>query len=88
MGIFTVKHMTNVLSGGVATEGGNGGGANCVFPFKYKNVAYTACTKTDDTKLWCATTSSYDVDGRWGYCISKYKYGISKHGILATIQTI
>uniref|UniRef100_H9GGQ9 Fibronectin type-II domain-containing protein n=1 Tax=Anolis carolinensis TaxID=28377 RepID=H9GGQ9_ANOCA len=42
----------------------------CVFPFIHEGKTYTKCT-TDgqsDGKLWCATTSSYDVEKKWKFC--------------------
>ncbi|XP_056150610.1 cation-independent mannose-6-phosphate receptor [Lampris incognitus] len=42
----------------------------CVFPFTFTQKEYTECT-TDggtDGRKWCATTSNYDVDKKWGYC--------------------
>ncbi|XP_066560184.1 epididymal sperm-binding protein 1 isoform X1 [Amia ocellicauda] len=55
---------------GPSTTGGNSNGAPCQFPFKYKNKDYYNCT-TDSEKskrLWCATTSDYAQDPKWGYC--------------------
>ena len=41
----------------------------CVFPFIYKKKKYQTCTTTGNgNKLWCATTSNYDTDGKWGNC--------------------
>uniref|UniRef100_A0A3Q2EC35 Insulin-like growth factor 2 receptor n=1 Tax=Cyprinodon variegatus TaxID=28743 RepID=A0A3Q2EC35_CYPVA len=43
----------------------------CVFPFTFLNNEYNECTtdgRTDGLK-WCATTSSYDSDKKWGFCI-------------------
>ncbi|KAI2652218.1 Cation-independent mannose-6-phosphate receptor [Labeo rohita] len=42
----------------------------CIFPFKFMKKTYTECTndgKTDGRK-WCATTSDYDKDQKWGFC--------------------
>ncbi|XP_026514725.2 matrix metalloproteinase-9-like [Terrapene carolina triunguis] len=38
--------------------------------FIYKGRSYSSCTTAGrrDKKLWCATTSSYDRDGRWRFC--------------------
>ena len=42
----------------------------CAFPFIYKNKRYDSCTSVDHNRLWCATTSNYDKDGKWGNCNS------------------
>ncbi|KAL8176253.1 UNVERIFIED_CONTAM: hypothetical protein K2H54_027161 [Gekko kuhli] len=50
--------------------GGNANGEACVIPFIYKEEIYYNCTNEDEPsgKLWCATTQSYDNDGKWTYC--------------------
>ena len=40
----------------------------CVFPFKYKGKTYDSCTFVGGSKPWCALTSDYDADGKYGYC--------------------
>ncbi|XP_060549625.1 uncharacterized protein LOC117668957 isoform X2 [Pantherophis guttatus] len=42
----------------------------CVFPFIYKSISYNICTAEgmSDGKLWCATTSNFDLDSAWVYC--------------------
>lgn len=57
----------------VKTEGGNGNGAPCKFPFTYRKKEYTACTDIGVKKgyTWCSTTSNYDTDKKWGYCPSE-----------------
>lgn len=49
---------------------GNSKGAPCVFPFKFKGKKYKSCTKKGrkDKITWCATTSNFDEDKRWGFC--------------------
>ena len=45
-----------------------------MFPFKYKDKIYTACTDIEedhDGLTWCATTSDYDKDKKWGHCLTK-----------------
>jgi len=54
------------------TVGGNSRNASCVFPFIYKDMAYTTCIDLDHTKPWCATTDNYDSDRRWGECVGEY----------------
>uniref|UniRef100_A0A8C1I7W5 Insulin-like growth factor 2 receptor n=1 Tax=Cyprinus carpio TaxID=7962 RepID=A0A8C1I7W5_CYPCA len=42
----------------------------CTFPFKFMDKFYTECTadgRTDGRK-WCATTSDYNKDHKWGFC--------------------
>ncbi|XP_077307893.1 72 kDa type IV collagenase-like isoform X4 [Lithobates pipiens] len=50
--------------------GGTAKGEPCVFPFKYKSKWYPDCTSDDSSegRLWCATTSDYEKDKKWGYC--------------------
>jgi len=49
----------------------------CSFPFVWKGITYTACTRVDDVdgKAWCPTKTVFDQDGKpqlvggqWGYC--------------------
>uniref|UniRef100_A0A087Y3I6 Matrix metalloproteinase-9 n=1 Tax=Poecilia formosa TaxID=48698 RepID=A0A087Y3I6_POEFO len=52
------------------TFDGNADGAPCVFPFIFLGRMYKSCT-TDtriDGKRWCATTSNYDTDKKYGIC--------------------
>ena len=59
----------------IKTDGGNAGGANCVFPFIYQSVSYGSCITQGETfsKPWCATTSDFDTDRLWGYCVRESK---------------
>ena len=57
-------------AGAISTTGGNANGAKCTFPFQYKGKQYSACTTADHNKLWCATTSNYDADAKWGDCVT------------------
>uniref|UniRef100_A0A8D0H4E8 Matrix metalloproteinase-9 n=2 Tax=Sphenodon punctatus TaxID=8508 RepID=A0A8D0H4E8_SPHPU len=56
-----------------AVIGGNSEGEPCVFPFTFLGQTYSACTTEgrQDGRLWCATTSSYDTDKKWGLCPDK-----------------
>ncbi|XP_072516908.1 secretory phospholipase A2 receptor [Salminus brasiliensis] len=49
---------------------GNVHGRPCVMPFQYNNKWYWDCTSEgrEDQHLWCATTSRYDQDEKWGFC--------------------
>uniref|UniRef100_A0A8C7K6R9 Insulin-like growth factor 2 receptor n=1 Tax=Oncorhynchus kisutch TaxID=8019 RepID=A0A8C7K6R9_ONCKI len=43
----------------------------CVFPFNFLRKSYTVCTTEGrvDGRLWCATTSDFDKDKKWGFCV-------------------
>lgn len=58
------------LSTDMYTLGGNTFGAPCVFPFKLNGKWYAECiARSDDAdSLWCATSSDFDKDQRFGYC--------------------
>ncbi|XP_053369707.1 secretory phospholipase A2 receptor [Clarias gariepinus] len=49
---------------------GNAQGSPCALPFKYSGKWYWDCTSEgrEDQHLWCATSSSYDQDQKWGFC--------------------
>lgn len=60
------------LSIDMYTIGGNNFGAPCVFPFKFNGKWFADCIRqTDASSLWCATTSDFDKDQRFGNCPSK-----------------
>ncbi|CAK8682181.1 unnamed protein product [Clavelina lepadiformis] len=52
------------------TYGGNADGDPCKFPFVFQGKSYDTCTLEgrSDGYRWCATTSSFDDDTRWGFC--------------------
>ncbi|XP_014835540.1 PREDICTED: matrix metalloproteinase-9-like [Poecilia mexicana] len=52
------------------TFDGNANGAPCVYPFIFQGRMYKSCTTDgrDDGKRWCATTSNYDTDKKYGIC--------------------
>uniref|UniRef100_A0A8C5U0H8 Secretory phospholipase A2 receptor n=1 Tax=Malurus cyaneus samueli TaxID=2593467 RepID=A0A8C5U0H8_9PASS len=47
---------------------GNSFGFPCVFPFKYNNKWYHECTRDGKESEWCATTTQYEKDEKWGFC--------------------
>ena len=55
------------------TCAGTANNANCVFPFVYRGVTFNQCTYYDRNQPWCATTSNYDTDKKWGFCDCPYE---------------
>lgn len=55
------------------TFGGNADGAQCVFPFTFLGEEYDSCTTEgrSDGYRWCATTSDFDKDKKYGFCPSR-----------------
>ncbi|XP_061200171.1 integrin beta-6 isoform X9 [Neopsephotus bourkii] len=47
---------------------GNSFGFPCIFPFKYNNKWYYECTRDGKEFAWCATTTHYEQDEKWGFC--------------------
>ncbi|XP_054685920.1 secretory phospholipase A2 receptor [Grus americana] len=47
---------------------GNSFGFPCIFPFKYNNKWYYECTRDGKEFDWCATTTHYEQDEKWGFC--------------------
>ncbi|XP_036600274.1 secretory phospholipase A2 receptor isoform X1 [Trichosurus vulpecula] len=52
------------------TVKGNSHGMPCVFPFQYNDQWHYECTREgrEDGQLWCATTSRYEEEEKWGFC--------------------
>ena len=43
----------------------------CKFPFSYKGIMYSDCTKTGENFLWCSTKTDENnkhISGQWGQC--------------------
>ena len=55
-------------------------GEVCAFPFTLMKKSYTDCTKDGrtDGRLWCATTSDYDTDKKWGFCSTGDDFRLEK----------
>jgi len=67
--VLTLISLLALISARVLTYWGNAGGAPCVFPFTYKHKTYESCIERENSGMpWCATTSNYDADKRWGMC--------------------
>lgn len=76
--ILTPPHLTVLY-----TNGGNSDGAPCVFPFVFDGTSYNACT-TDgrsDGYRWCATTSNFDQDKKYGFCPNRGAKGQGAEGV-------
>ncbi|XP_067856787.1 zinc finger protein 335-like [Heptranchias perlo] len=58
--------------GSLYTFDGNSDGSPCVFPFVFDGKSYDQCTSEgrDDRYKWCATTSNFDSDKKYGFCPS------------------
>ncbi|XP_030897081.1 secretory phospholipase A2 receptor [Leptonychotes weddellii] len=46
---------------------GNAHGTPCMFPFQYNRQWHHECIR-EGHLLWCATTSRYERDEKWGFC--------------------
>ena len=53
----------------VTTTGGTADQESlCTFPFEYKGITYSECTKVDNGNIaWCSLDTEYDF--RWGNCV-------------------
>lgn len=63
----------------VLTEGGNGNGKPCKFPFRFNATTPSVDTCVTDqgnpSNWWCSTTADYDRDRERGFC----KTGITEN---------
>uniref|UniRef100_A0A8C9XW54 Matrix metalloproteinase-9 n=1 Tax=Sander lucioperca TaxID=283035 RepID=A0A8C9XW54_SANLU len=64
------------------TFGGNADGAECVFPFVFLGEEYDSCTTEgrSDGYRWCATTSNFDTDKKYGFCPNTAVIGGNSEG--------
>ncbi|XP_046886441.1 lymphocyte antigen 75 [Hypomesus transpacificus] len=55
----------------IHTSEGNSAGAPCVFPFLYAGGWTHGCLSDQDhDQPWCSTSSNYDLDRKWGVCLT------------------
>ena len=53
------------------TIGGEDENKQCIFPFTYDGVKYTACTTANHTRFWCSTEVNVNgrfIKSKWGDC--------------------
>nr|XP_032817968.1 fibronectin-like [Petromyzon marinus]XP_032817976.1 fibronectin-like [Petromyzon marinus] len=74
------------------TRGGNADGDPCVFPFVFEGMALWGCTARGrtDGRQWCGTTSNFDRDSRYTYCVDEMEMlvpsqGGNSHGALCAL---
>ncbi|OCT63514.1 hypothetical protein XELAEV_18044613mg [Xenopus laevis] len=66
----TLENVCHQLYYATYTNKGNSAGKPCEFPFLRNGTWHHDCIKeVNGTQEWCATTSNYDTDGKWGYCL-------------------
>lgn len=65
-----LKQAGCVLFADIHTLVGNAHGMPCALPFRYNNKWFYECTTEgrEDHLLWCATSTRYDEDEKWGFC--------------------
>lgn len=74
--LFSVQYL---FHSEIYTLSGNSFGSPCVFPFKYNNTWHHECVRDsrEDGYPWCATTSQYERDEKWGICPNSGKWWCS-----------
>uniref|UniRef100_S4RMW2 Fibronectin n=1 Tax=Petromyzon marinus TaxID=7757 RepID=S4RMW2_PETMA len=83
----------NADAGMARTRGGNADGDPCVFPFVFEGMALWGCTARGrtDGRQWCGTTSNFDRDSRYTYCVDEHaemlvpSQGGNSHGALCAL---
>lgn len=46
----------------------------CVLPFTYKGKTYSTCISEDKLRPWCPTSSDFEKNGKWAYCLTGMPY--------------
>nr|XP_023665196.1 hepatocyte growth factor activator isoform X2 [Paramormyrops kingsleyae] len=46
-------------------------GQECKFPFRYAGMVHHQCLPTHSSRFWCSTTSNFDRDRKWAFCVSE-----------------
>lgn len=50
----------------------------CVLPFTYKGKTYSTCISEDKLRPWCPTSSDFEKNGKWAYCLTGLENKVSE----------